>query len=167
MPILGITQTEIIGIDDTLRLRKTDPESDCSFALPWYQDKETLMLVDGAATVYDIEKLYRMYRVLAGMGELYWIEARADAQAAFIPIGDVTFCQEDLPIVIGQKEWRNKGIGRKVIAALAKRAKELGYPYLEVQEIYHYNLGSQRMFESVGFEAFEQTDRGVRYRLTL
>ncbi len=165
MPIYGITQPEIIAVDDMLRLRKIDTDSDCSFALDWYQDEETLMLVDGVKVPYDLDKLYRMYRVLEGMGELYWIEAKIDGE--FTPIGDVTFCKEDLPIVIGPKAQRNKGIGRKVIAALAGRGRELGYPYLDVQEIYRYNLGSQRMFESVGFEKHEETEHGISYRLEL
>ncbi len=31
----------------------------------------------------------------------------------YIPIGDVTFSQEDMPIVIGDKAYRGKGIGEK------------------------------------------------------
>ncbi len=167
MPIQDILQPELIVIDDTLRLRRLYTDSDCDFALPWYQDKETVLLVDGVKTPYDREKLYRMYRFLDGMGELYWIEARASADTAFVPIGDITFCKEDLPIVIGEKQWRKKGIGRRVIGALIERAKALGYPTLSVQEIYFYNIGSQRMFESVGFVPCERTEKGISYRLEL
>lgn len=36
-----------------------------------------------------------------------------------------------------------------------------------VREIYDYNVGSQRVFESVGFEKYEKTNKGYSYRLQL
>lgn len=45
MPIEGITQPDTITISSTLRLRKFS--DDCAFALDWYQDQGTLLLVDG------------------------------------------------------------------------------------------------------------------------
>lgn len=165
MPITGILQPEIIIIDSCLRLRKyTD---DCSFALNWYQDEETLLLVDGVTTPYTPEKLLRMYHYLEHKGELYFIEVMSPDVIDFFPIGDVTFCQHDMPIVIGDTAFRHQGIGRKVIDALIHRAKQLGFPYLEVAEIYDYNTGSQKLFTSTGFQIAEKTEKGHRYRLTL
>ncbi len=45
MPIQGITQPDLIQINNTLRLRRYDGIHD--FALEWYQDEEMLWLVDG------------------------------------------------------------------------------------------------------------------------
>ena len=163
MPIVNIEQPEIIEIDETLRLRRYDGQHD--FALAWYQDEETLMLVDGKNEPYDTEKLNRMYRALNSWGELYFIEVLTDK--GYEPIGDVTFWQEDMPIVIGDSSYRGQGIGKKVVRALISRAKELGYTYLLVDEIYFYNTGSRRLFESVGFKAYETTEKGNRYRLEL
>ena len=55
MPIENVIQPDIIQIDDQLRLRKYDGNHD--FALEWYQDEETLMLVDGIYKPYDEERL--------------------------------------------------------------------------------------------------------------
>lgn len=55
MAIQGIEQPEILQIDDTLRLRKYDGVHD--FALVWYQDKETVCLVDGNQNPYTPERL--------------------------------------------------------------------------------------------------------------
>lgn len=165
MAIEGVIQPDFIVVDDELRLRKYDEP--CDFALDWYQDSETVYLVDGVRTPYDAEKLYRMYRVLNGRGELYFIEKKALNCSDYVPIGDVTFCQNDLPIVIGDKTLRGQGIGRRVIRALVERAKTLGYCSLDVQEIYSYNLGSRKMFESVGFRAIEETESGHCFRLDL
>ena len=52
-----------------------------------------------------------------------------------------------------------------MILALIQRGKMLGYDCLEVGEIYDWNIGSRRCFESVGFRAYEITENGSKYRL--
>ena len=93
-----------------------------------------------------------MYTYLNRMGELYFIEVLQDN--AYKPIGDVTFWQEDMPIVIGDKSYRGKGIGKKVVRALVARGKALGFQKMYVADIYSYNQGSRRCFESVGFREY-------------
>ena len=161
--IQGIEQPEIIQIDNTLRLRKYDGVHD--FALEWYQDEETVYLVDGKRDPYTMERLGGMYRYLNNAGELYFIEALENG--TYKPIGDVTFWQEDMPIVIGDRDYRGRKIGRRVVSALVKRGVALGYNHLEVGEIYDWNEGSRRCFESVGFQAYEKTEKGAKYRLLL
>lgn len=163
MAIEGVVQPEFIEIDEALRLRRFDGQF--SFALAWYQDGETNYLVDGKREPYDPARLAAMYRYLAERGELYFIEAAENG--SYRPIGDVTFWQEDMPIVIGERKYRGKGIGRRVVSALVQRGRELGYEQLEVDEIYDWNEGSRRCFESVGFRAYEKTEKGSRYRLFL
>lgn len=148
---------------DDIRLRKFDNNFD--FAFEWYQDKETVMLVDGVSEPYDMGKLCRMYSYLNELGELYFIGVLDGNR--YIPIGDVTFCRKDMPIVIGDKSYRGRGIGRKVVMALIERGKQLGYASLEVKEIYEYNVGSQKLFEGVGFMKYEKTEKGYKYRLNL
>ena len=163
MAIQGIEQPEIIQIDNTLRLRKYDGIHD--FALEWYQDEETVYLVDGKRDPYTMERLGGMYRYLNNAGELYFIEALENG--TYKPIGDVTFWQEDMPIVIGDPAYRGKGIGRKVISALIERGKSLGYDHLVVGEIYDWNVGSRKCFEGVGFVPCEKSEKGSSYKLTL
>ena len=163
MAIHGIEQPEMIQIDDALRLRKYDGVHD--FALGWYQDEETVWLVDGKRNPYTPERLNGMYRYLNEAGELYFIEVCENG--AYKPVGDVTFWQEDMPIVIGDPAYRGKGIGRKVISALIERGKELGYDHLTVEEIYDWNIGSRRCFESAGFVACKKSEKGSSYRLAL
>ena len=161
MPIPGISQPEILPVTEALRLRKFDGIYD--FALSWYQDPELVWLVDGKREPYTMEKLERMYRYLDSRGELYFVEVRKNG--IWNPIGDVTFWQKDMPIVIGDPNYRGKGIGRRVILALIQRGKMLGYDRLEVGEIYDWNEGSRRCFESVGFTAYRKTEKGYSYRM--
>lgn len=163
MPIQGIEQPELISVNENIRLRRYDGIHD--FALSWYQDPEVVWLVDGVRTPYDAEKLGRMYRYLDQQGELYWIEILESN--SYRPIGDVTFWQEDMPIVIGDPACRGKGIGRKVVAALIQRGRELDYDRLYVDQIYHYNTASRKCFESAGFRPYQETEKGTSYVLAL
>ena len=162
MPIEGIEQPEYLMIDDKCRLRKYDGQAD--FALEWYLDPETVYLVDGIKTPYDINKLYRMYDYLNKHSEVYFIEV---LQKEWIPIGDVSFSLEDLPIVIGDNKYRQQGLGKKVIQTLIKRGIELGYTKLKVKEIYRYNFASQKLFTSLGFIPLAETTKGSSWYLTL
>ena len=162
MAIQGIEQPAVIQIDESLRLRKYDGVHD--FALAWYQDEETVYLVDGKKDPYTTERLKGMYEYLNDAGELYYIEVLDNG--TYEPIGDVTFWQEDMPIVIGDPSYRCRGIGRKVISALIERGKDLEYDHLAVGEIYDWNEGSRRCCESMGFRAYEKTEKGAKYRLT-
>ena len=163
MAIQEIEQPAAIQIDESLRLRKYDGVYD--FALAWYQDEETVYLVDGKKDLYTMERLKGMYEYLNDAGELYFIEVLENGM--YKPIGDVTFWQEDMPIVIGDKNYRGKKMGRKVVSALVQRGKGLGYDYLEVDEIYDWNEGSRRCFESVGLQAYEKTEKGAKYKMIL
>ena len=165
MPMEGIIQPDIITISDTLRLRKFS--GDCAFALDWYQDKETLLLVDGKTDPYDMKRLCQMYHYLQGQGELYWIEYKEKDSTHFIPVGDVTFGKEDIPIVIGDSTLRGMGIGKQVIRTLIARARALGFDVLRVADIYDYNVASRKLFEACGFRATEFTEKGHRYECIL
>ena len=163
MPIPGIEQPEFLPVDGELRLRKFDGVY--AFALDWYQDTETVWLVDGVKEPYTPEKLKLMYEYLNAHGELYFIEALANG--TYKPIGDVCFWREDMPLVIGERAHRGRGIGRRVIDALIGRGRALGYESLTVNEIFDYNAASRRCFESAGFRLCERTEKGGRYCLTL
>lgn len=163
MAIEGVEQPACIQIEDHLRLRRYDGTAD--FALPWYQDEELVYLVDGARKAYDRATLYCMYGYLDQHGELYFIEALEDG--AWVPIGDVTFSQNDMPIVIGEAAYRGRGVGKKVIFALMDRGRALGYETLSVREIYDWNTASIRCFTACGFMPVEQTDKGWRYEAKL
>ncbi len=163
MPIPEIEQPSVLQVDEQIRLRSYDGIHD--FALSWYQDVELIWLVDGDRKPYDTDRLNRMYRYLNEHGELYFIEVLENG--SYRPIGDVTFWQQDMPIVIAEPAWRGKGVGKKIIAALVERGRALGYDKLYVDEIYHYNIASRRCFESVGFRAYEETEKGVSFVLEL
>ena len=163
MPIEGILQPEIIEIDPSLRLRKFDGA--CDFALDWYLDPEMVWLVDGVREPYSSQKLKGMYAYLDKHGELYFIEVLRNGK--FVPVGDVTFWQQDMPIVIGDPSARGMGLGRKIVGALIERGKTLGYDKLFVGEIYDWNIASQKCFTAMGFVPYEKTEKGSKYVLKI
>ena len=121
--------------------------------------------MDGKREPYTMERLEGMYRWLDERGELYFIELLRGGE--FVPVGDVTFWQEDMPIVIGERAERGRGIGRRVVAALCERARSLGWSELFVEEIYDWNTASQKCFEAAGFEKYKKTARGWAYKKAL
>ena len=164
MPIPGIEQPELLPVDEELRLRRYDEEDE--FALAWYQDEETLMLVDGKFQPYDRERLKKMYHYLNDRrgSLLHRAQGRKRLAADW---GRHLFGRRTCPSWWEKRDLRGKKIGRCVVKALIERAKQLGYKELYVDMIYHYNTGSQRMFESVGFTAYQTTEKGKKYKLKL
>ena len=156
-------QPEYIFIDSSLRLRKYDGQAHLAFS--WYQDPEVIRLIDGSREPYTLQRIKKMYDYLTRHGEVYFIEVLTNA--GWQPIGDVSFWQEDMPIVIGDSAYRGQGIGRTVVQVLVERGRKLGYKRLYVQEIYDDNEASKKMFESVGFYPLEKTENGHRYALDL
>ncbi|WP_197034506.1 GNAT family N-acetyltransferase [Streptobacillus canis] len=139
--------------------------SDYSLALKWYQDLETVWLVDGDEEIYDEALLEKMYKYLDSVGELYFIEYKIEGE--FKHIGDVIFSKTEFPIVIGEKGYRGKGIGKKVINTLINRAKEFVYPEIGVEEIYDFNSNSKKLFTSLGFKEYTKRNKGMGYILKL
>ena len=163
MPIAGIDQPHMIPIGDDLRLRKYDGIHD--FAYSWYQDPDTLWMVSADRTPYPEEQTDRMYAYLNDHGELYFIEIIQNG--VFIPVGDVAFWNDDMPIVIGLPEYRGKGIGKRVVQALIDRGRSLGFSKISGGEIYDWNTPSRTLFTSLGFVPCEKTEHGFRYELDL
>ncbi len=163
MPIENIPQPELLPVSETLRLRKYDKNHD--FALSWYLDPETVWLVDGDKGLYTPELLSKMYSYQDAHGELYFIEVRENDK--WKPIGDVCLSTDDFAIVIGEKDFRGKGIGKSVVSALVDRARALGWNQVRLSDIYDFNAGSRRLFTSLGFRAEAKTEKGHSYILTL
>ena len=163
MPIEHIAQPELLPVTGTLRLRKYDGNHD--FALSWYLDPETVWLVDGDKVPYTPELLNKMYTCQNTGGELYFIEVLEEG--GWRPIGDVCLSSDDFAIVIGEKAYRARGIGRAVVSALVERARSLGWNRVRVGDIYDFNAGSQRLFASLCFQKEAKTQKGHSYILHL
>lgn len=151
---MNINYVDYIDIDENLRLIKYD-KIDYSVAEDWYKDKEILYYSEGEdATTYDKEKIEKMYGYLLSKGELYFIQSKKDRN--WVTIGDATLLENNLPIVIGDKDYWSCGVGRKVIKALIEKGKAQGMNTFRTM-IYNYNDRSKAMFKSVGFK-FEKTE---------
>ena len=157
--------------DGLVRLRPFEGQADVTRAVPWYSDPEVLYFSEGPhETAFDRERVARMYDHLAALGELYMTEV--ETPSGWRVIGDATLAPETVPIVIGEKEWRHRGVGSRVLGLLVERARELGYSFVGVRHVWRYNVASQRLFERAGFRLVEsgtdaQGREFLRYSLTL
>ena len=156
---------QIIQIDSSLRLVPYFLTDHRDVASTWYQDVDLVELVDGIRIPYSLEKLNAMYSYLEEHGDLFWIEFLEKGE--WLPIGDVTLSQENLPIVIGNPAYQHQGLGRKVLRTLIDLARQRGWKELKVQEIYDFNHASRRCFKSLGFVESGATENGVSFVLTL
>ena len=156
---------QIVQIGSSLRLLPYYLADHRDVALTWYQDVDLVELVDGIRIPYSLEKLNAMYSYLEEHGDLFWIEFLEKGE--WLPIGDVTLSQENLPIVIGNPAYQHQGLGRKVLRTLIDLARQRGWKELKVQEIYDFNHASRRCFESLGFVESGATENGVSFVLTL
>ena len=168
MPICGITQPEIINIDETLRLRAYD--GNFLTGLPWYQNKAVYYNSEGITDVSKIpdekwvECMYTAFQN-SGKSEMYFIEVKKDD--VFTPIVDVALQEENPPIVIGADEYRGIGIGKKVMTAIINRARKIGIKRFYDTLIFDYNIASQKLYESLGFKCVEVIDNKRIYELSL
>lgn len=148
MPFDGVLQ------DDDIRLRPINENTDIEAALEWYRDKEVLYYSEGSeSAVFDRNRVLKMYSYLARIGELYIIDVLSEGK--WLPIGDVTLSDSTIPIVIGDRRYRSRGFGERVISLIIQRARELGWQELNVRCIYDNNERSLRLFLNAGFERKE------------
>ncbi len=136
--------------DDDLRLRTAQLPVDVEPAVKWYSDPEVLYFSEGEGTSpYDGKTVESMFHYLADRGELYIIEVNDGGE--WRPIGDAALLPESLPIVIGDKLYRSRGLGRRVLQLLVRHAATLGWDELRVSKVFVYNERSLRLFEGAGF----------------
>lgn len=165
MPLRVIVQPESIKITENLRLRRPSKE-DWKYALPWYQDKEVLYYSEGVEDkLYDLDTINKMYNYLSKIGELYFIEVKEED--SWISIGDVTVSEKCMPIVIGDKNYRRRGIGKKVLEKLVERAEDMGINKIKLKGIYKYNERSKKLFTSIGFYKTSEDEKSEYYELVL
>lgn len=150
MPFVGIEQPDIIEIDNIVRLIKYD--GNYMKAYYWYQDDIVRKFSEGITDPdkrLDESWVAKKLNSLNNNGELYFIEVLENND--YVAIGDVTLLENNPPIEIGVEKYRGCGIGKKVMTALVKRAKEIGIKKIYNTGCYEDNYASQRMLLSVGF----------------
>ena len=149
-------QPDFLPIEEGLRL--VTVSGDHAFALRWYQNPDIVRMLDKYEdNEYDLIGIEWMYRFLARVGEVYFIESEG------LLIGDVAMSPDDFNIMIGLPEYRGRGIGKKVIERMKERARELGYSKIAVKEIYDFNLPSIACFTKCGFKRGGKTKDGHAY----
>lgn len=113
--------------------------------LPWYEDKETVKMVDNADAPYDIDKLKLMYEYLNKNGDLFYIANKNKL------VGDCAIFDDNMVAIVVSKEYRGRKIGSKVLDKLISYAREKKLSYLKA-EIYDFNQVSISLFKSHAFE---------------
>ena len=141
--ILGFAECTSKDLVDDINLVKYFP--DYRLTLPWYEDVETVKMVDNANTPYDLDQLKTMYNYLNNNGDLFYIAYKNKL------IGDCAIFDDNMVAIVVSKEYRGRKIGSRVLNKLILYAIEKDFEYLKA-EIYDFNQVSQSLFKSRGFE---------------
>ncbi|MCI0184911.1 hypothetical protein MM817_03208 [Acidibacillus sp. S0AB] len=132
-----------------VRLRDLILPDDVEIAIPWYTDAEVLYFSEGPNVApFDYNRIEKMYKWLSQRGQVYIIEV---FDGGWVPVGDVTLCEELIPIVVGDNRYRRRGVGSRVIELLIEKAKGFGWSKLTAHKIFAYNTPSIKLFENHGF----------------
>ncbi len=130
-------------VDSSIRLIPYYRNDEVS--LHWYLDRNLVKMVDNHDTPYDIPLLHRMYDYLSDNGDCFYIEYDG------ILVGDVTLLRSGEIAIVISKEYQRNHIGRRCVREMLSLAKEKGMTEVKAV-IYSFNIPSQRMFLSLGFE---------------
>jgi len=158
-------QAKMLHINERIRLVKVNKNRYIE-ALKWYHDSEIMLMSEGIDNrLYTLDDLHQMYDFLGSEGELYFIEYCE--QGSWKAIGDVTLMRTNIPIVIGDRSYWGKGIGKQVLRRIIGRSIELGFEYLKVPQVYLFNERSKGLYESLGFKELARDDHVVSYYMEL
>jgi RimJ/RimL family protein N-acetyltransferase len=139
-----------------VRLRPLNLPQDIEIALPWYADPEVLYFSEGPSVPpFDKARIEKMYRWLSERGHVFVIEVFDET---WRPVGDAALCETLMPIVIGDAQYRNRGVGSQALQLLIDAARSRGWRKLVAHKIFAYNARSMKLFEKAGFV---RTDTGV------
>ncbi|TDM50946.1 N-acetyltransferase [Macrococcoides goetzii] len=136
-----------------IRLRLLNIDKDIKYAEKWYNNRRVLLGSEGInVSGYDELTIRRMYNDLNAKGTVFIIEIM---DKHWIPVGDITLSPTTLPIIIGEDKYVGKGIAKRAMKLLLKIAKYNDYKEIKISKVFDYNINSQKLFESLGFEKSE------------
>lgn len=165
-PEFNLVPMDYIYVDKSIRLRPFE-ESDIEHALIWYSDPVVLdgTISPGRTEPCSRDMIVAMYDDLSYNSDFFIIEIYAVSK--WTPIGDVTLAEDCMPIVIGDAQFRGKGLSKKILKKLLELARQKGYSEINLKEIYKSNIASIRLFEGIGFTKSAETENGFSYKINL
>ncbi|XWL03393.1 GNAT family N-acetyltransferase [Macrococcoides goetzii] len=136
-----------------MRLRLLNIDKDIKYAEKWYNNRRVLLGSEGInVSGYNEMTIRRMYNELNTKGTVFIIEIM---DKHWKPVGDITLSPTTIPIIIGEDKYVGKGIAKRAMKLLIKIAKYEDYKEVKVSKVFDYNINSQKLFESLGFEKSE------------
>ena len=134
-----------------ISLRKIKP-SDKNYFARWWRDKELLKLTSGVLELISDGEVDEYFQAMLNSKDDYNSIILADGKI----IGHISLAKRrnnwhETQIVIGEKNYRGKGLGSKAIKLLIRKAEKNGISkiYLEVRPT---NIRAIRAYEQCGFQ---------------
>lgn len=165
MPLNRHKQPQIIDLGNGIRLAAYDGRHE--EALLWYTNPFVYYNSEGITDgpIPDPAYIDRMYSYLDQNSELYFIEVLS--AGTYVRVGDVAIKPKNLPIVIGNDDFRGKGISKVVMNYAFKRLKDLGYHTVNESIVYKHNQTSKQMHESLGYVLIREDEKSYYFEKKL
>ena len=121
------------------------------FFAKWWRDQELIGLTSGNFEKMSDKKIQASVRNMIGdKKEHHWM-IKADSKT----VGHINLCRlspskAELQIVIGEKDYWEKGIGKKAVELVLENAKKLNYKEIYI-EIRPENSRARNLYKNLGF----------------
>lgn len=135
---------------EKLTLRKIK-SSDKKYFSAWWRDKELIKLTSGVLTPISDKGIEKNFlKIKESKNDLHYLILIDKGVIGHVSLIKRRSGWWETQIVIGEKEYQNKGLGTMAIKALLKRTKRLGVSktFLEVRPT---NKRAVRTYEKCGF----------------
>jgi len=131
-----------------LRALKLD---DWNYFAKWWHDPELISMTSGNPEKFSDAAIKKQVQEMVNDASAHhWLIKIDNRVVGHINLCQMTKSKAELQIVIGEKEYWGRGIGKKAIALVLANAKKLNYKEIYV-EARPENLRARKLYKSVGF----------------
>jgi len=124
---------------------------DWTYFAKWWKDPELISMTSGNPEKFSDAAIKKQVQEMVNDARAHhWLIETANRVVGHINLCRMTKSKAELQIVIGEKEYWGKGIGKKAIELVLENGKNLSYKEIYV-EVRPENLRARKLYKSAGF----------------
>jgi len=129
--------------------------NDWHYFTKWWRDKELIKLTSGDHTPLTDEDIkQRVAEMAMEDNSHHWLIRAEDVIVGHINLNKIDGNSAELQIVIGEKEYWGKGIGKEAISQTIKKANNLGFKKI-IAEVRPENSRAFGLYKKMGFHKID------------
>lgn len=133
-----------------ITLRKLEPNNWSHFA-KWWRDRDLIKMTSGDLEPLSDDEIKKQVQQMADDADSWhWMIQADDKIVGHINLNKLDNQKAELQIVIGEKEYWGRGIGKKAVELVLASAKKLNHKEIYV-EVRPENQRARNLYKSAGF----------------